>query len=101
MAVILKYQLENISGQKVKVPLGAHVLSVGVQNESLCMWVACPTNTNKTMDVEVLIFATGFQQVPNDIFSTHYFMGTHMLNFGRFTTHVFVCKVAPESVEGD
>lgn len=101
MAVILKYQLEAIVDQKVKVPLGAHVLSVGVQNESLCMWVACPTNTNKTMDVEVLIFVTGFQQVPDDILSTHHFMGTHMLNFGRFVTHVFVCKAAPESVDGD
>ena len=33
--------------------------------------------------------------------TTHHFMGTKLLSNGGFVAHVFVCKVAPESVDGD
>lgn len=99
MAVILKYPLNIAVEQTIHVPTGAYILSVEVQNDKLCMWALCEDAAfRQTKPVEVMMIMTGMPGVPEDILTTHHFMGTKLLSNGGFVAHVFVCKV---SVVGD
>ena len=95
MAVILKYPLNIAVQQTVHVPVEALVLSVEVQNNKLCMWALCEdTAFRQTKAVEVVTIMTGMHGVPEDILTTHRFMGTKMLSNGGFVAHVFVAAAA-------
>ena len=99
MAVILKYPLKIALQQVVHLPVEAQVLSVEVQNDRLCLWALCEdTAPRQTKAVEVVVIMTEMPGVPEDILTTHHFMGTKLLNNHGFARHVFVCKV---SVVGD
>ena len=95
MAVILKYPLNIAVQQVVHLPVGAQVLSIEVQNDRLCMWALCEDAAfRQTKAIEVVAIVTGMPGVPEDILTTHHFMGTKMLSNGSFVAHVFVAKVA-------
>ena len=95
MAVILKYPLEIAVQQVVHLPIEAQVLSIEVQHNKLCMWALCEDVAfRQTRAIEVMIIMTGMPGVPEDILTTHHFMGTKMLSNGSFVAHVFVAKVA-------
>lgn len=95
MAVILKYPLEIALQQVVHLPVEAHVLSIEEQHNRLCMWALCEDAAfRQTKAIEVVIIMTGMPGVPEDILTTHHFMGTKMLNNGSFVAHVFVAKAA-------
>ena len=101
MAVILKYPLKIALQQVVHLPVEAQVLSVEVRNDKLCLWALCEdTAFRQTKAVEVVVIMTGDPSVPEDILTTHHFMGTKMLSNHGFEAHVFVCKVKV-SVVGD
>ena len=94
MAVILKYPLEIAVQQVVHLPVEAQVLSIEVQHNKLCMWALCEDAAfRQTKAVEVVMIMTGMPGVPEDILTTHHFMGTKMLS-NSFVAHVFVAKVA-------
>lgn len=95
MAVILKYPLNIAVQQVVHLPVEAQVLSIEVQNDRLCMWALCEDAAfRQTKAIEVVAIVTGMPGVPEDILTTHHFMGTKMLSNGGFVAHVFVAKAA-------
>lgn len=95
MAVILKYPLNIAVQQVVHLPVEAQVLSIEVQNDRLCMWALCEDAAfRQTKAIEVVAIVTGMPGVPEDILTTHHFMGTKMLSNGSFVAHVFVAKAA-------
>lgn len=95
MAVILKYPLEIAVQQVVHLPVEAQVLSIEVQHNRLCMWALCEDAAfRQTKAIEVVMIMTGMPGVPEDILTTHHFMGTKLLNSDRFLAHVFVAKAA-------
>ena len=99
MAVILKYPLNIAIEQTIHVPIDAQILSIEVQNNNLCMWALCEDAAFKrTKGIEVFMLMTGMPGVPEDILTTHLFMGTKMLSNGSFVAHLFVPK---EPVAGD
>lgn len=94
MAVILKYPLNIAVQQVVHLPVEAQVLSIEVQHNKLCMWALCEDAAfRQTKAVEVVMIMTGAIGVPEDILTTHHFMGTKMLSNGGFVVHAFVAKV--------
>ena len=99
MAVILKYPLNIAVQQTIHVPIDALILSVEVKNNKLCMWALCEDAAfRQTKPVEVMMIMTEMPGVPEDILTTHHFMGTKLLSNHGSVAHVFLCKV---SVVGD
>ena len=95
MAVILKYPLEIAVQQVVHLPAEAQVLSIEAQHNRLCMWALCEDAAfRQTKAVEVVMIMTGDPGVPEDILTTHHFMGTKMRSNGGFVAHVFVAAAA-------
>lgn len=95
MAVILKYPLNIAIQQVVHLPVEAQILSIEVQNGGLCMWALCEDAAfRQTKAVEVVTVTTGMPGVPENILTTHHFMGTKLLSNGGFVVHAFVAKAA-------
>ena len=101
MITINKYELVSeidlISGTKVaellKLPTAARILSVGVQNDKVCVWVLLDNETLATNDVYVQFVGTGWEvrfpdNVPNPIF-----VDSVSLYGGDFVYHVFMGEV--------
>jgi hypothetical protein len=85
--VIWKYHLRVDYEQEVELKRGAIILSVGVQNEVICLWVL--TSNDPTVPIEphtIYIVGTGHDADP----MFHYkFLGTVQLFLGRLIFHVF------------
>jgi hypothetical protein len=82
MKTIWKFEVEPEC--IIEIPAGAQILSVGVQNNDVFMWVmvdpSAPTSRRK-----INVYGTGTQLPENP----GVFIGTVMLYSGNFVGHVF------------
>ncbi len=85
MKTIHKQHLEITGSQKIKLPIGSKILSVGNQNEKLCIWYACSTEGD-IIEKNIVIFGTGHQIWPS---FDGKFIGTVIMANGQLVWHVF------------
>lgn len=82
--VIWKFPLETTDIQGIEMPMGADILSVQVQNKSICLWALCDPSAEKKKRY-FLIFGTG-NPVPD---ANQKFIGTVQMISGELVFHVF------------
>jgi hypothetical protein len=91
MMKIYKYELDVASTQQVRMPAGATIVDLQVQQGVPCIWAVCPTTPFDTNGIELsyeirtfLTVGTGHEFIETNL--TH--IGTYQLN-GVFVGHVF------------
>ena len=88
MRTIYKYEIETTDTQVLKLPQGAKILCVQVQNEKPCIWALIDTYEDDLYAHTITIVGTG-HSVP-DNFGAHNYLGTYQLQGGALVFHVFV-----------
>ena len=84
MKTIWKYELETTDKQTVKMPYGAKILTVQIQNETPCLW--CLVVPNYILEErEIQIIGTGHDI--NDLGGEY--IGTYQLREGNLVFHVY------------
>ena len=78
----------------IELPKGATVLSCGLQNENVCIWVMVDPNQTEKIEVEFYIFGTGWN-ISDDVGNGLRFIGTYMISDGMFVYHVFMKEPVP------
>lgn len=87
---ILKYPLNTDERQIVPMPMGAEILSVGIQGEKPVLWALA--NTAGVILPRVILTARTGQWIPQDMAShSRKFIGTYQIPDGSevFVGHVF------------
>jgi hypothetical protein len=86
MLTIYKYTLLNQSAQRIKLPLGAQLLTAKLQHNVVCLWAMVDTSIIETEMREIEMLLTGQEiEVP---YGRHY-LGTVLINNGEFVFHYF------------
>ena len=88
MITIWKFQLMFIDQQVLRVPMGAHVLSVQIQNGIPCLWIVVD-DTRPHVERVVYTFGTG-HHLNIEMSKPFDFVGTYQLD--DFVGHVFVSR---------
>ena len=83
MKTIWKYELETTDGQSIDMPIGAEILTVQMQNGSLCLWAKVDSDAPKERR-KILIRGTG-----NSIGEVVAYIGTFQLAVASLVFHVF------------
>ncbi len=83
MKTIHKYILRD-GDSKISVPINHKVLSVGNQDDKVCVWIEVNTR-HKLSDKVFEVYCTG-QQIPD---GNRKFIGTVLLDSGCFVLHVY------------
>jgi len=87
MKTIYKYSLTTKPQQEVKMPGGAEILSVQVQDKVPCVWALVnPTQRLVTRHLEV--YCTG-EPISEAMLGQRKFLGTVHLEGGKLVLHVF------------
>jgi hypothetical protein len=85
---IWKYALEDKS-VKISMPLGAQLLSAGVDPEgNLCVWALVSSELPKTHLAHIRVFGTGVAVPPRSEIAFYRFLGTAVMSDGN-VHHVF------------
>lgn len=86
--IVFKYQLtQTINGWlTVRMPVGAKVLSVDVQNGIVCLWALVDESVSEREMRRFLVVGTGRGFTPTKPIS---FVGTVLLMNGELVLHVF------------
>ena len=84
---IYKYPLVIVGQQGVKMPSGAHILSVDCQNDVLCIWATIDPLETTMVIRHILIIGTGNPFYENLQEMT--FIGTAQMSGGALIWHVF------------
>jgi hypothetical protein len=87
MNKIWKYILEITDQQYLQLPMGARILSVANQNESLVLYALVNPEEQTTENFVVQIFGTGNPIERLDPMSK--FIGTVVMENGKLVWHVF------------
>ncbi len=87
MKSIWKYSLELTDRQELEMPEGAWILSVQMQCNNICLWVAVNTEVQKKKRV-IYIVGTG-HNVGHLHRSLHRFIGTVQMRGGALVWHIF------------
>jgi hypothetical protein len=85
MKTIYKYPLSVSDKQTIKMPVGAQILTVQVQESAPCIW-ALVESEKEDEDRYIEIFGTG-RQIHVDMGIDRYYIGTFQQ--GPFVWHVF------------
>lgn len=84
---IWKFELETTDNQEIKMPVGAEILTVQVQGETLCLWALVdPSAEKETRHFEMI--GTGHPINYNTGVSRVY-IGSYQLLGGELVFHVF------------
>jgi len=87
-SVIHKQQIASIGLNRYKVPLGAKVLSAGVQFGEIFFWYNRPQESARDIEVDLWAIPTGGLFDFND--RNARFLNTVILDGGNFVMHIFV-----------
>lgn len=96
MKAIWKFQLRN-AYPRVAMPQGAEILSAHEQNGEICLWAMVNPDA-PFVDRNFVILGTG-EESSSEFAAQLKFIGTTLINSGRFVFHVFEkldCQVAGE-----
>ena len=85
MKTIYKYELRVDDEQRIRLPRGSELLSVGVQRGKLYLWARVNPN-NENTPYDFIIHGTGH---PADDVDGMDFLGTFQLHGGDFVGHCF------------
>lgn len=85
MKKIYKYDITLCEYQLIEMPIGAEILSIGLQNDSIKLWAMVEPEQYKLQIRHILIVGTG-QGISND---AKQFIGT--VQQGAFVWHLFEC----------
>lgn len=88
-SVIWKYVLKPEVTQDILLPLGAEVLSVQNQFESVCLWALVDPKETQTQTATVDSIGTG-HELPEPRMRTRKFLGTVLLSRGGLVFHFFL-----------
>jgi len=84
MISIWKFALQTIDKQEIKMPVGAEILTVDIQNGKPCLWAR--VDTEELIETrQIAIHGTG-HELPG---STRKYIGTYQLAGGTLIFHVF------------
>ncbi len=84
MISIWKFNLQTIDKQEIKVPIGAELLTVQIQNGEPCLWAR--VDTDEMIEVrQIAIHGTG-HELPD---TTRKYIGTYQMANGTLIFHVF------------
>lgn len=87
---IWKFLLDAKDCQKILLPKGARILSTGIQNRRICIWVICNTETDEKEEREFEFYGTGNPFYEGQHFGKELiFIGTVQLQDGLFVGHLF------------
>lgn len=86
MKTIWKYEL-NSRNKKIKMPIGARILTTLEQNNIPCIWAEINTEA-KTEEVIFEVFGTG-HEMPVDPGTVREYIGTVSLYDGTLIFHVY------------
>ncbi len=89
MKTIYKYEIELNNVITVKMPIGAEILTVQIQNEIPCIWAKVDTE-EKVRNYNFAIFATG-SPIGMEGYKLTY-INTFQLNNGALIFHLFQIK---------
>ena len=84
MVSIWKFALQTIDKQKIKMPVGAELLTVQVQNGEPCLWARVDTE-EPIEPRQIAIHGTG-HELPD---STRKYIGTYQMAGDTLIFHVF------------
>lgn len=87
MKTIWKFLLKTTEVQPIRMPKGAKILTVQVQDDSPCLWALVDPHAKPEKRM-IEIFGTGHPIQSNDGNSREY-IGTYQQNGGQFVGHVF------------
>lgn len=62
--VIYKYHLELVPRQEIALPIYAHLLSIQLQRDTVCLWAAVHPS-NETQPLRIILVGTG-HEIPVD-----------------------------------
>lgn len=89
MRKIFKYHLDYTKvRQNVKVPVGARILSVGMQGRWARLWVEIDDTVTQMVDREILIIPTGME-LPKDLDKGRRFLGRINVLDDKLIFHVW------------
>lgn len=89
MKSIWKYELKVVDQQSIKMPVGAEMLTVKVQNNVPCLY--CMVDIDNEREFRgIRTFGTGHNSIENEIMS---YVGTYQLPEHGLVFHVFDCDL--------
>jgi len=76
---------------EVEMPVSSEILSVGNQDESICLWAL--VNTEAPMVVRQFFVACTGEDLTENVDHLGNFIGTVLTHNGNFVVHVFATRV--------
>lgn len=87
MKRIFKYKLRVTDTQKISMPVGAEILTVGVQEDFICIWAL--VNDDHAIEERTFeIFGTG-NPIHGDMGISRNYLGTVFMHDGKLVWHIF------------
>jgi hypothetical protein len=84
---IYKYELELTDHQNIQLPIGAEILTVGNQNELVCLWALIDPVAEKEFR-QIEIFGTGMP-ILSDMGTSREYISTFQMDGGKLVLHAF------------
>lgn len=85
---IYKYQLNTITNQTIKLPIGAEILTIQAQYDDPCIWCLVDPSIINTEDRHIEIYGTG-HDIIYDMGVDRKYIGSYQLLDGSFIGHAF------------
>ncbi|MFK3938921.1 hypothetical protein ACI2JA_15585 [Alkalihalobacillus sp. NPDC078783] len=93
MKAIYKYPLDARTMQKVKLPVGSKILSVGNQRNGIVVWAEVDPKEEEKETVFFWVYTTGEEYLQRSTQSV--FLGTIQISLSNeYVVHVFYEKIA-------
>lgn len=84
---IWKFELAVNDRNNIKMPVGAEILTVQVQNEAPCIWAMVEPDSGTEVR-HFRTFGTG-HEIPDGAGQSYKYIGTYQLMDGQFVGHLF------------
>ena len=95
--VIYKYELPVSDSPVIKMPIGAEILCVDNQNDTLYIWAIIDPNAEQ-VSMKFKVFVTG-QIINDNLVLKRDFIGTVLFNNGSLVFHVFYMGIVEDTNE--
>lgn len=89
MQIIYKYELQATDFQEVRMPEGSKILTFGIQNGGLLLWVLVDPAAPKKPYKFLLIGTGHFIPTEKPILEIYDYVGTTIGHLGQFVWHLF------------
>lgn len=90
---VWKFPLTRLGVQAIRIPAGAHVLTVQSQNDTPCLWALCDVEAEQTVR-HICVLATG---APAPRYGRLDYINTFQLQGGQLVFHAFEVEELSET----